>query len=109
MRLLLAERNQKAAGSLGIVKQGRDFVWHGAQPLDRRGSEIAVVGQAPGQGPLAGVVHGAGKEPNAVDCDFQGHVARERHFARVADEPEARDVGATVHLEGQHGFAGGAV
>jgi len=72
-------------------------------------SELAIVFESTGNCALGGVFGCAGQESDSGGVDIDGDATALGHFAKVADESEAGDVGAAVDVEREHRFAGGAV
>jgi hypothetical protein len=94
---------------LRIVQEFLDFRRKFALHLHRGRGEFAIVLEAAGHGAGARVLHRAGQKLHPVDRDLQGHLAGQRHFARVADQAEAGDIGAAVDLVTQHFLASRAI
>ena len=46
-----------------------------------------------------------GRNRTARGSNLNGHLTRQRHFARVTDQPEAGDIRASVDVEGEHRIA----
>ncbi len=78
---------------MGVVEEGVDF---GARIRRRPETKSRLLLRPPGSGSLAGVVEGAGEEAEGRGVDLEGDAGGEGHFAGVAEEAEAGDVGAAV-------------
>ena len=63
----------------------------------------------PGMAPCRAYSSAPGRKWTLVDLDLESDAAADRHLARMADQAEAGDVGAAVHVEAQHRLAGAAI
>ena len=109
LRLFLRYADEQTARGLGI---GQDQFGRRRDPV-REGDVILHVGQVVDRstGNRAGghEIPGRGQHRHLRRRKLHVHAAAGGHLAQVAEQAEARDVGAGVDAHGQHGFGGVAV
>src|SRR5207244_3657517 len=91
-------RQQQSARSLRIVEQVSDILRDTVGEFDALRNEFDVALEAAGQVALARALARAGQELNALVVEDHADMARYGHLARVAEKPEAGDVGGRVNF-----------
>jgi len=97
-RLVGGERDEQAAGGLGVVAE-RDELVGGAVQGHCLGREIAVAGVTPGADALRRGLEGARERRQAPGVEDEAGAAPAGDLVCVAEEPEPRHVGDRARLE----------